>query len=179
MVAIVDLVHRLKTNLEAVYELVHQLRIRNIGGVIVVDFIDMQEEESRQRLLQVLKEALSKDKSKTHVVQLSQLGLVEMTRKRTRDSLGRVMLRNCPHCDGIGQIKSLTTICYQVFRELVAEARAYPCNKLTIIAHPDMIDLLLGEESEGIAQVEAFLGKTVSLKSDVDLAPENYEIVLI
>jgi len=169
----------LKTNLEAVYELVHQLRIRNIGGVIVVDFIDMQEEENRQRLLQVLKEALSKDKSKTHVVQLSQLGLVEMTRKRTRDSLGRVLLRNCPHCEGIGHIKSLTTICYQVFRELVAEARAYPCNTLTIIAHPDLIDLLLGEESEGIAQVESFLGKAVSLKSDADLAPENYEIVLV
>jgi len=169
----------LKTNLEAVYEIVHQLRIRNIGGVIVVDFIDMLEEESRQRLLHVLKEALSRDKSKSNVVQFSELGLVEMTRKRTRDSLGRVLLRYCPHCEGIGHLKSLTTICYQIFRELVSEARAYPCNKMTIIAHPDLIDLLLGEESEGIAQVESFLGKTVSLKSDAELAPENYEIILV
>ncbi|HKJ83575.1 MAG TPA: Rne/Rng family ribonuclease [Mariprofundaceae bacterium] len=168
-----------KTNLEAVHEIVHQLRMRNLGGIIVVDFIDMQEEESRKRLIEVLEEAISRDKAKMHIVHFSELGLVEMTRKRTRDSLGRALLRECPQCHGIGYVKSLTTICYQLFREVVAESRAYPCNKLMVIAHPEIIDLLLGEESEGIANLENFLKKEITLKSDEALGPEQYEVVLL
>jgi len=167
-----------KTNLEAVHEIVHQLRLRNLGGIIVVDFIDMQEDENKQRLMEVLSDALKRDKTKTHIVQLSELGLVEMTRKRTRDSLGRMMLKECDRCSGIGQAKSPTTICYQLFREVVAEARAYPCEKLMVIAHPNIIDLLLGEENEGVLQVEAFLNKQISLKSDEDFASDHYEVVL-
>ncbi|MDQ6973725.1 MAG: Rne/Rng family ribonuclease, partial [Mariprofundaceae bacterium] len=129
-----------KTNLEAIHELVHQLRLRNLGGIIVIDFIDMQEDENKTRLLEVLDEALKRDKTKTHVVQYSALGLVEMTRKRTRDSLGRMLLEPCRRCDSTGYTKSPTTICYQLFREIVAEARAYPCEKLMVIAHPKLID---------------------------------------
>ncbi len=167
-----------KTNLEAVYEIVHQLRLRNLGGIIVVDFIDMQEEENRHRMMEVLEEALRRDKAKTHIVQLSELGLVEMTRKRTRDSLGRILLNECTHCQTVGHIKSPTTICYQLFREVVAEARAYPCEKLMVIAHPDIIDLLLGEESQNIEQLEQFLHKEITLKSDDGFAPDHYEVVL-
>jgi ribonuclease G len=167
-----------KTNLEAVHEIVHQLRLRNLGGIIVVDFIDMQEEENRLRLMEVLEEALMRDKAKTHIVQLSELGLVEMTRKRTRDSLGRILLNECKHCQGVGHTKSPTTICYQLFREIVAEARAYPCEKLMVIAHPEIIDLLLGEESQSIEQLEQFLCKEITLKSDEGFAPDHYEVVL-
>ena len=168
-----------KTNLEAVHELVHQLRLRNLGGIIVVDFIDMQEEENKTRLLEVLEESLKRDKTKTHVAQLSSLGLVEMTRKRTRESLGRTLLDSCHRCEGTGYTKSPTTICYQLFREVVAEARAYPCEKLMVIAHPKLIDVLLGEESAQIARLETFLGKQIALKSDAQLEPEHFEVALL
>jgi len=168
-----------KTNLEAVHELVHQLRLRNLGGIIVVDFIDMQEEENKARLLEVLDETLKRDKTKTHVVQYSALGLVEMTRKRTRDSLGRMLLEPCHRCDSTGYRKSPTTICYQLFREVVAEARAYPCEKLMVIAHPKLIDLMLGEESEQVTRLEGFLGKQIALKSDAQMDPEHFEVALL
>jgi len=168
-----------KTNLEAIHEIVHQLRLRNLGGIIVVDFIDMQEDENKTRMLEVLEEALLRDKTKTNVVQLSSLGLVEMTRKRTRDSLGRTLLSECSRCETVGYSKSPRTICYQLFREVVAEARAYPCEKLMIIAHPKLIDVLLGEESEQITRLEDFLGKQISLKSDAQLEPERFEIALL
>ncbi len=167
-----------KTNLEAVHEIVHQLRLRNLGGIIVVDFIDMEEEENKQKLMEVLKEALTRDKAKTHIIQLSELGLVEMTRKRTRDSLGRILLNECKHCASVGYSKSPTTICYQLFREVVAESRAYPCEKLMVIAHPSIIDLLLGEESVGIERLEQFLNKEITLQSDEGFAPDHYEVVL-
>jgi ribonuclease G len=167
-----------KTNLEAVHEIVHQLRLRNLGGIVVVDFIDMQEDENKQRLMEVLEEALKRDKAKTHVVQLSDLGLVEMTRKRTRESLGRILLNECDHCHGVGSAKSPTTICYQLFREVVAEARAYPCEKLMVIAHPQIIDLMLGEESKAVEQLETFLRKEIRLESNEQFAPDHYEIVL-
>jgi ribonuclease G len=168
-----------KTNLEAVHEIVHQLRLRNLGGIIVVDFIDMQEDENKARLMEVLEETLKRDKSKTNVAQLSSLGLVEMTRKRTRDSLGRVLQESCERCHSTGHVKSLTTICYQLFREIVAEARAYPCEKLMVIAHPSLIDLMLGEEGEDVAALEQFLHKEISFKSDSKRAPEHYEIALL
>jgi len=168
-----------KTNLEAVHEIVHQLRLRNLGGIIVLDFIDMHEQENRERLLEMLEEALERDKAKSNIVQFSNLGLVEMTRKRTRESLGRTLLQECPHCHGTGHVKSHTSICYQLFREVVAESRAYPCKKLMIIAHPTLIDLLLGEESEDVARLEKFTGKEISLKSDSQLAANHYEIVLL
>ncbi|MFQ5519466.1 MAG: ribonuclease E/G [Mariprofundus sp.] len=167
-----------KTNLEAVHEIVHQLRLRNLGGIIVIDFIDMQEEENKEKLIEVLEEALTRDKAKTHIVQFSELGLVEMTRKRTRESLGRILLNECSGCHGVGLAKSPTTICYQLFREVVAEARAYPCEKLTVIAHPGIIDLLLSEENESVLQLEKFLTKEISLESNETFAPDHYEVVL-
>jgi len=167
-----------KTNLEAVHEIVHQLRLRNLGGIIVIDFIDMQEDNNKQKLMDVLADALKRDKAKNHIVQLSELGLVEMTRKRTRESLGRTLLTECASCHGIGLAKSAKTICYQLFREVVAEARAYPCERLTVSAHPHIIDLMLGEENESILQLEGFLKKEIALESDESFAVDHYEIVL-
>ncbi|MDX8392326.1 MAG: Rne/Rng family ribonuclease [Mariprofundaceae bacterium] len=167
-----------KTNLEAVHEIVHQLRLRNLGGIIVVDFIDMQEEKNKSRMLEVLEEALARDHAKTHIVHLSDLGLVEMTRKRTRESLGRTLLCECPNCGGIGHVRSEITICHQIFREVVAEARAYPCNALMVVAHPSIIDRLLGEDSESVSALERFLKKEIILNSNEKLDPARYEIVL-
>ncbi|MBL4774553.1 MAG: Rne/Rng family ribonuclease, partial [Mariprofundus sp.] len=121
---------------------------------------------------------LKRDKAKNHIVQLSELGLVEMTRKRTRESLGRTLLTECSSCHGIGLAKSAKTICYQLFREVVAEARAYPCEKLTVSAHPDIIDLMLGEENEAVSQLESFLAKEIAMESDESFAVDHYEIVL-
>lgn len=167
-----------KTNLEAIHEIVHQLRLRNLGGIIVIDFIDMQDEDNKTKLVESLEEALTRDKTKTNVVQLSPLGLVEMTRKRTRESLGQILLEPCSKCESTGMRKSQTTLCYQIFRDIVAEARAYPCEKMVMIAHPVIIDLMLGEENERVAQLEDFLGKQISLKSDSKLAIDQYEITL-
>ncbi|OIO67094.1 MAG: Rne/Rng family ribonuclease [Zetaproteobacteria bacterium CG_4_9_14_3_um_filter_49_83] len=167
-----------KTNLEAINEIVHQLRLRNLGGIIVIDFIDMQDYENKTRLMETLDEALKRDKTKTNVAQLSPLGLVEMTRKRTRESLGRMLLQPCMACEGTGMAKSPTTICYQIFRDVVAEARAYPCEKMVVIANPSIIDLMLGEESEQVSQLEAFLGKQISLRSDDKLSRDQYEVAL-
>jgi ribonuclease G len=167
-----------KTNLEAVHEIIHQLRLRNLGGIIVVDFIDMRDPDNKNRLMEVLHEALKRDKTKTHVAQLSSLGLVEMARKRTRDSLGRMLLEPCHPCDGTGLRKSTLTICYQLFRAIVAEGRAYPCEKLIVIAHPQLIDLMLGEQSEWVSRLEVFLGKEIMLKSDPSFATDHYEVAL-
>jgi len=167
-----------KTNLEAVHEIVHQLRLRNLGGIIVIDFIDMEDEANQQKVLEVLEDALTRDKTKTHALPFTELGLVQLTRKRTRDSLGRMLQNECEHCGSTGLIKSKQTVCYHLFREVVAEARAYPSEKLMVIAHPILIDLMLGEENEMVVQLEKFLGKEISFKHDETFALDHYEVVL-
>ena len=167
-----------KTNLEAVHEIVHQLRLRNLGGIIVIDFIDMLDIDNQTRVLEVLEDALTRDKTKTKAHAFTELGLVQVTRKRTRDSLGRILQMECEHCSSTGLTKSMQTVCYQLFREVVAEARAYPSEKLMVIAHPELIDLMLGEESEMVVQLESFLGKQISFKHDEQFARDRYEVVL-
>ncbi|MDQ6988922.1 MAG: Rne/Rng family ribonuclease [Mariprofundaceae bacterium] len=168
-----------KTNLEAVHEVVHQLRLRNLGGIIVIDFIDMMDKKNQEKVLEVLNEALKRDKTKTCALPFTSLGLVQLTRKRTRDSLGRMLQVECTHCDSTGLKKSMQTVCYQLFREIVAEARAYPCQKLMVIAHPSLIDLMLGEENEMVVQLEQFLSKEISFKQDHEFTEERYEVVLL
>lgn len=167
-----------KTNLEAVHEIVHQLRLRNLGGIIVIDFIDMLDVDNQTRVMEVLEEALTRDKTKTRAHPFTELGLVQITRKRTRDSLGRILQMECEHCSSTGLTKSMQTVCYQLFREVVAEARAYPSEKLMVIAHPKLIDLMLGEENDMVVQLEAFLGKQISFKHDDQFATDRYEVVL-
>ncbi len=168
-----------KTNLEAVHEIVHQLRLRNLGGIIVIDFIDMQDIENQKKVMEVLEEALNRDKTKTNFLPFTALGLIQLTRKRTRDSLGRMLQMECLRCDSTGLTKSMQTICYQLFREIVAEARAYPSEKLMVIAHPKLIDLMLGEENEMVVQLELFLGKEISFKQDAKFETDRYEVVLL
>ncbi|HIP07889.1 MAG TPA: hypothetical protein EYG66_08535, partial [Mariprofundaceae bacterium] len=167
-----------KTNLEAVHEVVHQLRLRNLGGIIVIDFIDMLDLDNQAKVMEVLEEALTRDKTKTKAHPFTELGLVQITRKRTRDSLGRMLQTECDHCSSTGLTKSMQTVCYQLFREIVAEARAYPSEKLMVIAHPALIDLMLGEENEMVVQLESFLGKQISFKHDEGFTTDRYEVVL-
>lgn len=168
-----------KTNLEAVHEIVHQLRLRNLGGIIVVDFIDMQDQDNQNKVYEVFCDALNRDKTKTNALPFTSLGLLQLTRKRTRESLGRILLTGCGRCESTGNHKSMQTICYQLFREIVAEARAYPSEKLLVIAHPTLIDLMLGEENEMVTQLEAFLGKEISFKQDAKFTADHYELVLL
>jgi len=167
-----------KTNLEAAREIAHQLRLRNLGGIIVIDFIDMREEAHRQRLLAAFEEALARDPAKTVIVQFSALGLLLMTRKRTRDSLNRTLLASCACCSGLGRVKSATTICYQLFRELVAEARAYPCERLTVVVHPQIATRLRSEEATHLAKLEAFLKRRITIVEDDRFRPDQYEVRL-
>ncbi|MCB1616587.1 MAG: ribonuclease G, partial [Pseudomonadales bacterium] len=149
-----------KTNLEAAPAIARQLRLRNIGGIIIVDFIDMRDEEHRRQVLRLFEKALQRDSAKTSVLGVSELGLVEMTRKRTRESLARMMCSTCDTCQGRGVLKSSETICYEIFREVMREARIYDNEQLLIMASQAVIDRLLDEDSASVADLEALTGKT-------------------
>ncbi|HSR37089.1 MAG TPA: Rne/Rng family ribonuclease, partial [Desulfurivibrionaceae bacterium] len=144
----------LKTNLEAVKEIAYQLRLRNIGGIIIIDFIDMEKEVNREKVFTALEEALKSDKSKTNILKISELGLVEMTRKRVRESIGRMMCEPCPYCEGRGYVKSKTTVCHEIFRELRREMLDIRGTKVMLTVHPQVADLLYDEERRGLEELE-------------------------
>ncbi len=166
----------LKTNLEAVKETAYQLRLRNIGGLIIIDFIDMKKETHREEVFNALREALRKDKSKTTILKMSELGLIEMTRKRTRESLGRILCEPCFYCDGEGTLKSRRTLCYEIFRRIEREAADIPANSVTISVHPDISEMLLNEEAGQIALLERKIKKQITIQSHSDLHLEQYKI---
>ena len=167
----------LKTNLEAVQEIVRQLRLRDLGGIIIIDFIDMQKEEDRQSVLMALEEALKRDRSKTKIFQMSELGLVEMTRKRTREDLVQYLCEPCPYCHGIGFIKSKRTICYEIIQELEQLRTLAP--KIAIKVHPDLIQHIKEKEQEIWKRVTTQLGKKIEFIPDNSLHLERYEILEI
>lgn len=167
-----------KTNLEAAVAIARQLRLRNLGGIIIIDFIDMREEEHQRQVLRTLEKALEKDRVKTGITGVSELGLVEMTRKRTRESLGHVLCEPCPVCDGRGSLKSAETVCYEIFREILREARTYDTEKLLVLASQKVIDRLLDEESANVADLEMFMGRTVQFRVESMYTQEQYDIVL-
>ncbi|MCD6319292.1 MAG: Rne/Rng family ribonuclease [Candidatus Desulfofervidaceae bacterium] len=166
-----------KTNLEAVQEIVRQLRLRDLGGIIIIDFIDMRKEEDRQTVLTALVEALKRDRSKTKIFQMSELGLVEMTRKRTREDLVQYLCEPCPYCQGMGLVKSKRTICYEIIRELEQLQTLAP--KIGIKAHPDLIYHMKEKEREVWEQITQQLGKKVEFIPDSHLHLESYEILEI
>lgn len=166
----------LKTNLEAVKETAYQLRLRNIGGLIIIDFIDMRKETHREEVFNALREALRKDKSKTTILKMSELGLIEMTRKRTRESLGRVLCEPCFYCYGEGFLKSRRTICYEIFRKLERESADVAAAGVTICVHPDIAEMLLNEETGQIALLERRIKKQVTVQSHSDLHLEQFKI---
>ena len=166
----------LKTNLEAVKEIAYQLRLRNIGGIIIIDFIDMEREGGRERVFQSLYEALKKDRAKTNILRISELGLVEMTRKRTRENLSRILCESCSYCEGKGVIKSKTTLCFEIFREIRREAMNVPSNMIIVSLHPEVADFLYDEERYAIEELEDKLKKKITIKVRSSFHQEEYEI---
>ena len=166
----------LKTNLEAVKEIVYQLRLRNIGGIIIIDFIDMEREVNREKVYNALEEALREDKAKTNILKISEFGLVEMTRKRIRESLGRTLCEPCFYCDGKGYLKSKTTICYEIFRDVEREIRNIRGLIVGINCHPEIYDMLVDEEAPAISRIERLYKKKFSLRSINYFHIEQYEV---
>jgi ribonuclease G len=168
-----------KTNLEAAQAIARQLRLRNLGGIIIVDFIDMQSDEHRAAVLEELKKALSRDRTRMTVSSFTQLGLVEMTRKRTRESLAHVLCEPCPVCDGRGQVKTARTVCYEILREILREARAFNAREFRVLGAQGVIDLLQEEESGSVAMLSDFIGKPISLQVEPGYTQEQYDVVLM
>ena len=168
-----------RTNLEAAGAIARQLRLRNLGGIIIVDFIDMAREEHREAVLAEFRKALSKDRTRTMVSGFSALGLVEMTRKRTRESLAHVLCRPCPTCEGRGEIKTPRSVCYDILREVLREARQFNPKEFRVVASAQVIEMLLDEESVHLAGLSEFIGKPISLATEPSLNPEQYDIVLL
>ena len=168
-----------KTNLEAAQAIARQLRLRNLGGIIILDFIDMQSEEHRAAVLEELKRALARDRTRMSVNGFTALGLVEMTRKRTRESLAHVLCEPCPTCGGRGEVKTAHTVCYEILRELVREARAFNARELRVLASQPVIDLFLEEESSSLTLLSDFIGKPVSMQVETSYTQEQFDIVLM
>jgi ribonuclease G len=168
-----------KTNLEAAQVIARQLRLRNLGGIIICDFIDMDSAEHRDAVLDEFKKTLARDHTRITVNGFSALGLVEMTRKRTRESLAHVLCEPCPTCQGRGQIKTAQTICFEILREIVREARQFNAREFRILASQPVIDLFLDEESQSLAQVSDFIGKNVSLQVETLYSQEQYDVILM
>jgi len=169
----------LKTNLEAVREIAYQLRLRNIGGIIILDFIDMEREDNRRKVYSALQEALSRDKAKTTISHISPLGLIEMTRKRIRESLGRTLCDTCPYCDGRGFIKSSRTVCYEVFREIRKSFAGSEEKKALVTVNSQVADMLYDEERLGVEELEKEFGKKIVIKADPNLHQEQYEVIMV
>ncbi len=167
-----------KTNLEAAHALARQLRIRNLGGIIIIDFIDMANVQHREAVLQELRRAVAKDRTKSSVSGFTSLGLVEMTRKRTRESLAHLMCEACLVCKGKGAVKTARTICFEILREIDREARQFNPKEFRIIGSQDVIDLFLEEESQALASLGDSIGKRISLQVETQYAQEQYDIVL-
>ncbi|MFO7581666.1 ribonuclease G [Guyparkeria sp.] len=168
-----------KTNLEAAAAIARQLRLRNLGGIIIIDFIDMAEPEHRVQVHQALNRALERDHARTKVCDVSTLGLVEMTRKRTRESLEHVLCETCPVCDGRGSVKTAETVCYEIFREVTRDARQYQPKSMLVIASASVIDRLREEDSTSLAELQEFIGVPLKLQIDLHYMPEQYDIVLM
>ncbi len=168
-----------KTNLEAAQTIARQLRLRNLGGIIIIDFIDMDNAEHRETVLAELKKSLARDSTRTSVNGFSTLGLVEMTRKRTRESLAHVLCEPCPTCQARGEIKTARTVCYDALREILREARQFDAREYRILASQSVVDLFLDEESQSLAQLSDFIGKPISLQVETSYMQEQYDIILL
>ncbi len=167
-----------KTNMEAAQAIARQLRLRNLGGIIIIDFIDMEHEDHRRQVLAALEKHLLKDHAKTQVCEVSPLGLVEMTRKRTRESLEHVLCEGCQVCSGRGSLKTTETVCYEIFREILREARVYDeAQQLLVMANQDVVDRLLDEEAQNLAELESFIDIPVKLQVENHFTQESYDVV--
>ncbi|MFC7410164.1 MULTISPECIES: ribonuclease G [Hydrogenophaga] len=168
-----------KTNLEAAQAIARQLRLRNLGGIVIVDFIDMVRDEHRTAVLAEFRKQLARDRVKTMLGDFSQLGLLEMTRKRTRESLAHMLSEPCPACEGKGVVKTARSVCYDILREILREARAFSPREFRVVASPQVVELFLDEESPHLAGLSDFIGKPISLTSESSMTQEQYDIVLL
>jgi ribonuclease G len=168
-----------KTNLEAAQVIARQLRLRNLGGIIIIDFIDMENADHRAAVLQELNKALDRDRTRLTVNGFTQLGLVEMTRKRTRESLAHILCEPCVTCGGRGEIKTAQTVCYEILRDVVRESKQFNARAFRILASQSVIDLFLDEESQSLAQLGDFIGKPISLQVETLYTQEQYDVILI
>lgn len=168
-----------KTNLEAAQTISRQLRLRNLGGIIIIDFIDMQSHEHRKQVLQALERHLEKDNAKTKITEVSTLGLVEMTRKRTRESLEHILCEPCSACGGRGVLKTAETVCLEIFREIIREVRQYKVQKLMVLASNEVVEMLLDEEADMLAELEAFLNIQIKFRAEGEYNQEQYDVVLL
>jgi len=166
-----------KTNLEAAQTIARQLRLRNLGGIIIIDFIDMKDVEHKRQVLRMLEKSLERDHAKTHISEVSALGLVEMTRKRTSESLEHVMCEVCPTCNGRASLKTAETTCYEIFREILRASRQFDVQQLLVLAAQEVVDLLLDEESASLAELEVFIGKPIRFQVETLYTQEQYDVV--
>ncbi|PKH25789.1 ribonuclease E/G [Enterobacterales bacterium CwR94] len=167
------------TNIEATQAIARQLRLRNLGGIIIIDFIDMSNDEHRRRVLHSLESALSKDRVKTSINGFSQLGLVEMTRKRTRESIEHVLCQDCPVCKGRGTLKTVETVCYEIMREVVRVHHAYESDRFLVYVSPAVGEALKSDESHALAEVEIFVGKQVKVQIEPLYTQEQFDVVMM
>ena len=153
--------------------------LRNLGGIIIVDFIDMQEEEHRRQVLRALEKSLERDHSRIAISEVTSLGLVQITRKRTRESLERLLCEPCPTCAGRGALKSVETVCYEVFREILRAQRQFGAQKILVVASRSVVDFLLDDESTSIAELEEFIGIPIRFQVENNYTQEQYDVVLL
>ncbi|MBE0438825.1 MAG: ribonuclease G [Gammaproteobacteria bacterium] len=168
-----------KTNLEAAHAIARQLRVRNLGGIIIIDFIDMEEQEHRDQVLRSLEKAMETDRARHNICAVSELGLVEMTRKRTRESLGHILCEPCPCCNGKGYAKSAESVCYEIFREIMREAKQYETSQFLVLASQDIIDRLNDQDSTNVAELEQFIGKPILFQCESEYNREQFNVVLM
>jgi ribonuclease G len=167
-----------RTNLEAAVTIARQLRVRNLGGIIVLDFIDMQDPDHRKALLDALQGALASDRAQTHIASVSPLGLVEMTRKRTRESLEHLLCVACPACEGRGFVRTPETVSHEIFRELMRQSRQFQSDELVVLAHQDVVSGLQDEESSVLAELETQVGRPIRLQAEALYGVDQYDVVL-
>ncbi|MHB8447538.1 MAG: ribonuclease G [Rudaea sp.] len=168
-----------RTNLEAAQAAARQLRLRNLGGIIIIDFIDMVDEEHKRQVLRTLEKSMVHDHAKTTVYEMTNLGLVQMTRKRTVESLERQLCEPCPACEGRGSIKTAETVTYEIFREITRAVRQFEAKKLLVLAAPKVVARILDDESAAVAELEEFIGKTIRFQPEEHYAQEQYDVVLL
>jgi ribonuclease G len=168
-----------RTNLEAAVAIARQLRLRNLGGIIIIDFIDMEEEEHRDAVLQLLEQSMSTDHARHHITPVSPLGLVEMTRKRTRESLQHILCEECPSCGGNGFVLTAETVCFEVFREIIRQSRQFEFSEALVLAHQDVIELLLDEQAPALATLEEQTGKSIRLQPETLYLQDQFDVVLL
>ena len=168
-----------RTNLEAAVAIARQLRLRNLGGIIIIDFIDMEEVDHRDNVLQILQKSLSRDHARHQITPVSPLGLVEMTRKRTRESLQHVLAEDCKVCDGRGFVLTAETVCFEIFREIIRQSRQFDFDEALVLAHEDVIELLLDEQARSLADLAEQTGKSIRLQTESLYLQDQFDVVLL